>query len=125
MNSLNLKKGKEISDLEILFHLLNNLLDKKLEEKPKGGYIMGKGKDNEKRMKYTEAKERFKALYDYFAVQGTFSLGSCSTCDNWDSSSCSSGNFGKCRMKHKTTNYFDTCGEGHSYNGGGFGRTTR
>ena len=119
-NSINAKKGKTISDIEILFHILDKLMDEKLEENPKSGLIMNKGEKNEKRMKYTQAQDKLKALYTYFAEKGTFSIGCCETCSKWNSEMSSTGYLGKCSSNNKMCSCFDTC-DNHSKKGGGFG----
>lgn len=118
--SLNADKGTTINELEIMFTGLNKLLDKQIEENPKSGIIMAKGKVNETRMRYKEVKQVLHKMQDYFEIKGCMSLGICKTCTNFNSKASSVGYFGLCRNKD-TKHEYDTCGQ-HSYKGGGFGR---
>lgn len=120
MISLNENLGTTINELEVMFSGLEKLLDKRIEENPKSGYIMAKGKPNEVRMRYTEMKHVLSKMRDYFEIKGCMSLGICKTCTNFNSKHSSVGYFGLCRGKD-TKHEYDTCSQ-HSYTGGGFGR---
>ena len=118
MDSLNLKKGKTISELEALFIAVDKLIDEKLEQNPKAGIIIGKGQSNEVRIRYVKLKKRLEILHKFFALKGCFSYGVCQTCSKFNTTSSSTKEFGVCQ--NRTVHCYDTCSE-HSKIGGGFG----
>jgi hypothetical protein len=120
MRSLNVDKGTTINELEIMFAGIYKLIDKQLEENPKAGIIMAKGKPNETRMKYKDLKEVVHKMQDYFESKGCMSLGICKTCTNFNSRGTIPNYYGLCRNRDSKHEY-DSCDQ-HSYNGGGFGR---
>lgn len=54
--TINEESGKQISDLEALFIVMNKLMDDKIEEKPNAGITIAKDRKNERRIRYTKAK---------------------------------------------------------------------
>lgn len=120
--TLNEQKGKQISDLEALMILMDKLIYDKIEQKPKAGIILAKGKPNERRYRFTEAKKTLQVLRDYFGMKGCFSLGVCDTCKSFsrDSHASLSGAFGTCAKNRCTYHCWDTCSN-HSKQGGGYG----
>lgn len=117
MYSLNMDKGKELSDLEALFIVVDKLIDKAIEEGSKKGVVLSKGNSNQKKVPYLKLKKDLEALYNGYAVKGCFSIGVCQTCTRFQSIG-STGTLGKCGQK--TVGVYDTC-INHSKTGGGFG----
>lgn len=120
VTTLNEDKGKQISDLEALLTLMEKLLLDKLEQKPKAGITIAKGKPNERRLRYSEALVLYRQLRAYFGVRGCLSLGVCQTCTSWDNRAHGNPIFGDCRRSGKTKHGWESCPE-HSKEGGGYG----
>lgn len=119
--TLNEEKGKQISDLEALLILINKLIDDKIYQKPKAGIILAKGKPNERRFRFTEAKKTMSKMEGYFGFKGCISIGVCETCTCFDQGGSSTKVFGVCTKKARETRHcWDTCPE-HSKEGGGYG----
>lgn len=120
MTTLNEDKGKQISDLEALLITMNKLLDDKLEHKPKAGITLAKGKRNERKFRYSEAKEVLRQMESYFGIKGCISLGICDTCNQFDQRAHGNKAFGNCKRNGNTCHRWDSC-PNHSKNGGGYG----
>lgn len=120
ISSLNEDKGKTISDLEAVLLVLRKVLDDKLEEKPKAGITLAKGKKNERRIRYSEAKKLLAQMESYFAVRGCLSFGVCDTCKNFDQRAHGNKAFGTCKRKNTMCHRWDSC-DNHSKSGGGYG----
>jgi hypothetical protein len=116
--SLNAKQGKEVSELEKFFMIIDNILEKRIEENPKSGMVVNKGTDEEVKMKYKDAQKVLQRIESSYAVKGCNSFGICKTCTSFNSRGSSSGSFGKC--EGKDVHCYDTCNK-HSEDGGGFG----
>lgn len=117
--SINLEKGLTISELEAMFLILNEMLDRRMEENPKAGMKIKDKNGREVKMKYKDAKRVLNEVRNSFAYKGCFSFGICKTCSNFRSHMFAGRkNYGYCgdNMKHA----FDTCSK-HSLDGGGFG----
>lgn len=117
--SLNSEKGTNINELELMFRVLNKVLEQAIERH--GGsrtLTMAKGKNNEKSMRLDEAKEALETLKDGMSIKGVFSLGICGTCQRWDCRGSSTKRIGMCGQE--ATGRYDTCNK-HSKKGGGFG----
>lgn len=117
MWDLNLDKGLTVNDLYMTIYLAERALKKVLEENPKAGVVVAKGKKNERKMRYSEALKNIDIIRDYFGYKGCSSFGVCASCTKWDTRG-SSNNFGKC--SGKMTHAFDSCPK-HSKEGGGYG----
>lgn len=118
--TLNEDKGKQISDLEALLIMMDKLLADKLEQKPKAGITLAKGKPSERRVKYTQARKFLRTLEDYFGSRGCLSMGVCQTCTQLDQRANGNKAFGTCKRTGKPCHVWDTCPE-HSKKGGGYG----
>lgn len=119
-STLNEDKGKQISDLEALLIVMNKLLDDKLEQKPKAGITLAKGKKNERRFRYSEAKAVLQQLESYFGIRGCLSIGVCATCSSLDQRPHANKAFGTCKRSGKMCHIWDSCPD-HSKDGGGYG----
>lgn len=120
ITTLNEDKGKQISDLEAILILMDKLLSDKLEQKPKAGITLAKGKPNERRLRYTEAMLILRRLRSYFGIKGCLSLGVCQTCTQLDQRAHANKAFGTCKRNGKHCHIWDSCPD-HSTEGGGFG----
>lgn len=118
--TLNEDKGKEISDLEALIIVMGKLLSDKIKDKPKAGITLAKGKPNERRFRYIDAKEALRYLEIYLGTKGCFSIGICHTCTKFDTNKPSDEGFGTCSLTGKLCTKWDTCSN-HSTRGGGYG----
>jgi hypothetical protein len=118
--TLNEIKGKKISDLEAFLIIAEKLLEDKLQEKPKAGVTLAKGKPNERKVRYTEARETLNELKYFFEMKGCMSFGVCGTCRSLDQRSHGNTAFGTCRKTKSVQHIWDTCAE-HSKEGGGYG----
>jgi len=118
LTSVNYDKGLPLNDLETLLLVCERLVQAKLNNNPKAGIILAKGKPNERRARYSEAYDLLVGLSDYFGIKGAFSLGTCDSCTNFKRSR-SNPVFGKCKAKSgdsASVHKWDSC-PGHK--GGG------
>ena len=120
MQSLNLKFGKHINELEALYIALDKLVDEKLKDNPKAGLIIAKGQPSETRVRYAEIKTQLRALMNSYALKGCFSFGICKDCEKFNNRASSIGENGRCIISNKPVHQYDTC-EHHSKETGGFG----
>lgn len=118
--TINEEQGKQISDLEALLIMMDKLLSDKLEQKPKAGITLAKGKPSERRLRYSEAVAVLGQLKSYFGIKGCLSIGVCQTCTSLDQRANGNKAFGTCKRSGKHCHIWDTCPE-HSKEGGGFG----
>lgn len=118
--TINEQNGKEISDLEALLIVMNHLLENKLKEKPAAGITLAKGKPNERRVRYKDARALLRGLEGYFGSRGCISIGVCETCLSLSRNGHGSPYFGTCNKTGKLKHVWDTCLE-HSKEGGGYG----
>lgn len=118
--TLNEQSGRQISDLEALIIVMDKLLSDKLEQKPKSGITIAKGKINERKFRYTDAMDALRCLKYYFGDKGCFSCGVCETCKYFDPKGHANEFFGTCTRESKPCTKWDTC-QRHSKKGGGYG----
>nr|DAJ99820.1 MAG TPA: hypothetical protein [Caudoviricetes sp.] len=118
MDSLNEQKGTTVSKLELTLHMAKKALQRVVNENPKAGVIVAKGKKNETRLRYSEAIQVVEMIDDYFAMKGCKSFGICGTCTKFNNKGKTPDWFGVCGGKE--VHVFDTCQQ-HSRKGGGFG----
>ena len=118
ITSLNEDKDCQISDLEALLIVCEKLLNDKLEQKPKAGITLAKGKSNERKISYKEAKILLKLLGAYFGYKGCISIGVCQTCDYFEDAG--RRGIGMCKKNGSICHIWDTCKQ-HSKEGGGYG----
>lgn len=113
IDSLNIENGTEVSDLELFFLVVQDLLQDKIESGKKGKKLKSGHK-----LSYEKAQGILFNLNSYFAIQGCFSFGICQTCEKFGNGISSTGMIGMCNGQEK--NWCDTCSN-HSKKGGGFG----
>lgn len=118
MKSLNETKGTTINDLEITIKALKRLLTSKIKDNPKAGFVMAKGEENEKKLRYSDMLKVLSSLEVKLALDGCFSFGVCKTCSKFNPRTSSTGCLGTCGKD--TKHEYDSCSR-HSLDGGGFG----
>lgn len=118
--TLNEDHGKQINDIEAFLILAKKLIDDKLEQKSKSGIILAKGKPNERRFKFSEARKIAETMDTYFGLKGCFSIGICDTCTFFTRDCHSNKDFGTCTKNRCTYHCWDNCSN-HSKEGGGYG----
>lgn len=118
MKGLNAAKGYTISELEATFALMEKLIEKRLSSRPDGGIILCKGKPNETRISYAQAKRVLDSLQVRLSQDGCFSFNVCKTCTRFRPGASAIGYFGTCGGK--IVHEYDSC-EKHSKYGGGYG----
>ena len=113
IKSINMEKGIELSELELFFLAVQNLIEEK-ESKGK----KGKKFKNGQKISYKKVQAILYELKSYFGLKGCFSFGICGTCNRFENSISSNGMYGECKGQEKHA--FDSCNE-HGEQGGGFG----
>ena len=118
--TLNEHNGGTISDLELTLTAVKKLLRKRLEENPKAGLVMSRGKKNEARMRYRDMAKVIESLEAKLSLEGCFSMGVCKTCKKFNPKVSGKGCFGSCGNSDKLVHEYDSCAD-HSKKGGGYG----
>lgn len=113
ISSLNIDNNLDVSNLEALFVVTQDLLQDKIDQGRKGRRLK-----NGQKFRYDELQGVLRLLHSYFALKGCFSFGVCETCEKFGNGISSTGTLGMCKGQEK--NWCDTCNE-HSREGGGFG----
>ena len=113
ISSLNIDNNLDVSNLEALFLVTQDLLQDKIDQGKKGRRLR-----NGQKFRYDELQGVLRLLHSYFALKGCFSFGVCETCEKFGNGISSTGTLGMCKGQEK--NWCDTCNE-HSREGGGFG----
>ena len=113
ISSLNIDNGLDVSNLEALLLVTQDLLQDKIDQGKKGRRLR-----NGQKFRYDELQGVLRLLHSYFALKGCFSFGVCETCEKFGNGISSTGTLGMCKGQEK--NWCDTCNE-HSREGGGFG----
>ena len=113
ISSLNIDNGLDVSNLEALLLVTQDLLQDKIDQGKKGRRLR-----NGQKFRYDELQGVLRLLHSYFALKGCFSFGVCETCEKFGNGISSTGTLGMCKGQEK--NWCDTCNE-HSRKGGGFG----
>ncbi len=118
MKSLNEDKGTTISELEVTLIAMKRLLKKRVEDNPKAGMIVAKGKPNEVRVRYRDMLRVLDSLELKLSQEGCLSFGVCKTCGRFNPKTSATGSLGTCGSK--VVHEYDSC-EKHTKKGGGFG----
>lgn len=114
VTSLNLEKGYEASDLELLLLTFQSFLDEKQSQGKKG-----KKFKNGQKMSYNKAQALLYEVQVFFAIKGCFSFGICGNCENFENGCSTHGMVGYCSGQEKHA--FDSCDK-HSETGKGFAK---
>lgn len=108
-----------MTEVEKAFIAVQKIIEKKIDENPKGGIIVNKGKDNEVKIKYKDLLRIVNSIsYHVLKRKQIYSRGICKTCEHFDSTGYTE-NHGKCTListkEHPITNYgrcmgiYDNC----------------
>ena len=103
-----------ITDLDVVFTALYNLLYEKIEEEPKKGIIVSKGNPNQRKVLWKNVMVMAHSLEDFFILreQRTGSK-SCEECVYWESVSKTSPHLGRCnRYDKKHIHKYHSCKKG-------------
>lgn len=103
-----------ITDLDVVFVAIYNILYEKIEKEPNKGIIVSKGNPNQRKATWTEIMAIAHMLEDYFLTREKHTL--CETCEEcryWKSVSKASPHLGKClRYNKEYVHKFSRCKSG-------------
>lgn len=114
VTSLNIEIGNSASELELLFVMIQGMLDEK-----KSCGKKGKKFSNGQKLTYKKAQALLYELYKFFAIKGCFSFGICGNCEYFENGCSTHGMVGYCSGQEKHA--FDSC-DSHSEIGKGFSK---
>lgn len=103
-----------ITDIDVVFTAMYNLIYEKLEQEPDKGIVVCKGQPNQRKVKWKEVMSIAHMLEDFFAMrEQRTGCKICEECAYWKSISVASPHIGECtkygkRYLHK----FNSCKKG-------------
>lgn len=102
-----------ITDLDVVFVALYNLLYEKLEQEPNKGIVVSKGNPNQRKATWKEVLSIAHALEDFFIFRThRTNFRECQLCKSWNSISETSPHMGECRKKNRRYMHaFNSCRE--------------
>lgn len=105
-----------ITDIDVVFVALYNLLYEKLQTEPNKGIVVSKGNANQRKATWKEVMHLAHSLEDYFSLReiGTRRK-SCYKCKNWKSTSEASPHLGLCKSKNISMHKFGSCADIKEY----------
>lgn len=110
INSISYNAGQYLNDIDTLILVCEKLVQRKIDDNPKSGIILNKGKSTERRIRYIEVYDLLVSLSDYFGIKGAFSIGICQDCKYFQ---CSPANpvIGRCSLKgdRDPVHQWDSC----------------
>ena len=93
-----LSPEESVSDLNLVFCALYNLLYEKIETEPNKGIVVCKGKPNQRRVTWPEVMKMAHAVEDFFIFRKQRTGGrECQLCEHWASVSQASPHMGRCK----------------------------
>lgn len=93
-----LSPEESVSDLNLVFCALYNLLYEKIETEPNKGIVVCKGKPNQRRATWPEVMKMAHAVEDFFIFRKQRTGGrECQLCEHWASVSQASPHMGRCK----------------------------
>lgn len=104
---MNLKIGtlkgpdEPITDLDVVFIALYNLVYEKIETGSSKGIIISEGNPNQRKVSWKKVMSISHMLEDYFMCRKLHGGGTCGECCNWESISEVSPHLGYCKVKDK------------------------
>lgn len=110
-----LKSSTEpITDLDVVFVALYNLLYEKIEQEPTKGIVISKGNPNQRKATWSEVMQIAHMLEDFFTLRKQRTKNkTCEECIHWKSVSKASPHIGKCiRHKKESLHKFNSCKSG-------------
>lgn len=107
-----LPPDEPVSDLDVLFVAVYNLIHEKLETEPNKGIVVSKGNPNQRRATWKEVMLIAHMLEDFFIFRKMRHGGKdCMGCKNWKSISTASPHMGVCskRSDRDTVHALSSC----------------
>lgn len=106
-----LPPDEAVSDLNVVFCALYNLLAEKLEEEPKKGIVVSKGRPNQRKVTWGEVMIMAHALEDFFTFRKMRTgCRECQRCKSWKPISQASPHMGHCsKHKKEPVHAFSSC----------------
>lgn len=93
-------KDKPVSDKDVVFLALYNLLAEKAESEPNKGIVFSKGNPNQRKVTWKEVIIMAHALEDFFIFrEQRTGCDVCQLCKHWESVSKASPHMGRCNKK--------------------------
>lgn len=93
-------KDEPISDLDVLFVAIYNVLFEKIQKEPEKGIVVSKGNPNQRKMTWKEIMTIAHEVEDYFMFrQLRTGCDTCDHCDGWKSVSSTSPYRGRCSKR--------------------------
>ena len=88
----------QVSDLNVVFCALYNLLYEKIEAEPNKGIVVSKGNHNQRKATWKEVMLIAHAMEDFFTFRKQRTgCRECQMCEHWTSVSQASPHMGKCK----------------------------
>lgn len=92
----------EISDVDVVFSALYNLLLERIETEPEKGLIISKGNPNQRKVSWKKIASMAHSLEDFFTFREQVAGdGCCKSCGNWCPISKTSPHMGVCKKHNK------------------------
>ena len=92
--------NEPVSDLDMVFLALYNLLYEKIEKEPNKGIVFSKGNPNQRKATWKELIIMAHALEDFFVLRKQRTRCQvCQLCEHWTSVSQASPHMGRCNKK--------------------------
>ena len=103
-----------LSDLDVLFVAVYNLLYEKVQEEPGKGIVVSKGNPNQRRVKWSKVLSIAHEMEDFFILRKSRTGNDiCGECMHWRPISSASPYIGECTKHHKTyIHRFSSCKKG-------------
>ena len=90
-------KDELITDVDVVFTALYNLLYEKIQSEPNKGIVVSKGNPNQRKVKWSEVMKMSHMLEDFFTFREMHHGNRiCKNCENWRSVSSASPHMGQC-----------------------------
>lgn len=103
-----------VTDLDVVFVAVYNILYEKIEQEPNKGIVVSKGNPNQRKATWDEVMKMAHMLEDFFILrkQRTGNK-TCEECKHWRSVSKASPHLGECTKYHKRyIHKFSSCKRG-------------
>ena len=106
-----LPPDEPVSDIDVVFCALYNLLYERLESEPNKGIVVCKGQPNQRKVSWQKVMVMAHALEDFFIFRKMRTGGKpCKQCKYWQSVSKASPHMGKCNKRGEMpVHAFSTC----------------
>lgn len=106
-----LPPDEPVSDLNVVFCALYNLLYEKIETEPNKGIVVSKGNPNQRKATWREVMIMAHAMEDFFTFRKTRTgCRECNVCEHWESISQASPHMGRCnKNKQEPVHAFSSC----------------